>query len=140
MKKTIVYIDGFNLYFGLKEKGWKRYYWLNLIELSKKLIKPDQKLNGVKYFTSRIKSPKEKAKRQNIFIEALETLPEIKIFYGKYQKNCIKCAKCGHLMNKPNEKMTDVNIAVEMMVDAFRNAFELIFINNKDCNFLIENE
>ncbi len=26
MKRTVVYIDGFNLYFGLKSKGWNRYY------------------------------------------------------------------------------------------------------------------
>lgn len=25
--RVIAYIDGFNLYFGLKSKGWKRYYW-----------------------------------------------------------------------------------------------------------------
>ena len=30
MERIIAYIDGFNLYFGLRAKGWKRYYWLNL--------------------------------------------------------------------------------------------------------------
>ncbi len=29
MDRVIVYIDGFNLYFGLKSKGWRRYFWLN---------------------------------------------------------------------------------------------------------------
>ena len=29
-RRLIAYIDGFNLYFGLKEKGWKRYYWLDM--------------------------------------------------------------------------------------------------------------
>jgi hypothetical protein len=27
---VIAYIDGFNLYHGLREKGWKWAYWLNL--------------------------------------------------------------------------------------------------------------
>jgi hypothetical protein len=26
MKRVIAYIDGFNLCFGLREKGWKRFY------------------------------------------------------------------------------------------------------------------
>jgi len=43
MQRVITYIDGFNLYFGLKDKGWKRYYWLNLVELSGKFLKPEEK-------------------------------------------------------------------------------------------------
>ena len=39
IERVIVYIDGFNLYFGLKSKGWKRYYWLNLQKLAIKLLK-----------------------------------------------------------------------------------------------------
>ena len=29
-QRVITYIDGFNLYFGLKSAGWNRFYWLNL--------------------------------------------------------------------------------------------------------------
>ena len=41
-EKVIVYIDGFNLYFGLKEKKWKKFYWLNLKKLAKSLVKKEQ--------------------------------------------------------------------------------------------------
>lgn len=132
MQKVIVYIDGFNLYFGLKEKGWKRYYWLNLVKLSNNLLKPGQKLQKVKYFTSRITVPIDKAKRQNDFIEALETIPDLKIFYGKYQANSIKCSNCGNIIMKSNEKMTDVNIAVEMLTDAFMNNFDIAILISGD--------
>jgi len=30
MDRAIVCIDGFNLYFGLCDKGWRRYLWLDL--------------------------------------------------------------------------------------------------------------
>lgn len=136
MEKINIYIDGFNLYFGLKDKGWKRYYWLNLVELSRKLLKPNQTLNQVKYFTSRISLPPDKAKRQNDFIEALETLSEINIYYGKYQKNDVKCTKCGHIMYKPSEKMTDVNIAVEMLADAFQNNFDVAILITADSDLI----
>ena len=44
MERVITYIDGFNLYFGLKTKGWKRYYWLDLQKLTMNLLKVNQKL------------------------------------------------------------------------------------------------
>ena len=116
MERIIVYIDGFNLYFGLRTKGWMRYYWLNLGKLSHNLLKSDQKLLSTKYFTSRISGPADKVKRQGIFIEALETLKNFHIFYGHYLTNTIECRKCGDIFPKPNEKMTDVNIAVEMVL------------------------
>lgn len=56
MKRVIVYVDGFNLYFGLRSKGWRRHYWLDLVKLAEALLKPDQQLAGVHYFTSRIRS------------------------------------------------------------------------------------
>ena len=131
-KKVIVYIDGFNLYFGLKSKGWKNFYWLNLVELSKNLLKEEQTLVKTKYFTSFVSIPPDKNKRQKTFIEALETLDEIEIFYGKYQSNDITCNKCGHIMLKPNEKMTDVNIAVEMLIDAFQNNYDTAILISAD--------
>ena len=47
MKRVIVYVDGFNLYFGLRSKGWRRHYWLNLVKLAGALLKPDQQLARV---------------------------------------------------------------------------------------------
>ncbi|MBN2031007.1 NYN domain-containing protein [bacterium] len=132
MEKVIVYIDGFNLYFGLKEKKWKRYYWLNLQKLAKALLKEDQKLIMTKYFTSRVSFPPDKVKRQTTFIEALETLKKFKIYYGHYLPNDIECYKCGNIIPKPNEKMTDVNIAVEMLTDAFKDRFDRAILISAD--------
>jgi hypothetical protein len=55
MNRVCVYVDGFNLYFGLKSKGWRKHYWLNLEALSTSLLKPGQRLETVHYFTSRIR-------------------------------------------------------------------------------------
>ena len=40
MPRVIAYIDGFNLYFGLKSQGWQRYFWLNVQSLATNLLKP----------------------------------------------------------------------------------------------------
>jgi len=132
MKRVIVYIDGFNLYYGLKSKGWKRYYWLNLQKLASHLLISDQKLVKTKYFTSRISFPPDKNKRQITFIEALETLDDFQIFYGHYLHNSIECKKCKTIIPKPSEKMTDVNIAVELLTDAFQDKFDNALLISAD--------
>lgn len=132
LQRVIAYIDGFNLYFGLKSKGWQRYYWLNLRKLVINLLKPYQKLICVKYFTARVSHPPDKQKRQATFIEALETLKDFKIFYGKYQLNPKVCQKCQHQDFVPNEKMTDVYIAVELLTDAFQNHFDTALLISAD--------
>ena len=44
VKNVIAYIDGFNLYYGLRAKGWKWAYWLNMQALMRLFLKPGQKL------------------------------------------------------------------------------------------------
>ncbi len=63
--RTIIYIDGFNLYYGLRSKGWRKYYWLNLRCLSQKILKLDQRLIATKYFTARV-SAGNKATSDNV--------------------------------------------------------------------------
>ncbi len=132
MNRTVVYIDGFNLYFGLKSKGWNRYYWLNLVKLSESLLKPDQQLEGTKYFTSQVTTPTDKRIRQRTYIEALETLNDIDIIYGKFQTNDVTCWNCGFVMPRPSEKMTDVNIAIQMLNDAFLDVFDTAILISGD--------
>jgi uncharacterized LabA/DUF88 family protein len=136
MERVIAYVDGFNLYFGLRSKGWKRCYWLNIRLLAQNLMKPNQRLLLTKYFTARISGPPDKEKRQSTYIEALETLSEFQIFYGKYQPNPRQCPHCGFEDEVPNEKMTDVNIAVEMLKDAFQDNFDVALLISADSDLV----
>ena len=86
MVRVIAYIDGFNLYYGLKSKRWQRYYWLNVQRLVRRLLKPNQDLVFVKYFTARIScSPSDPRKhlRQSAYLEALQTLSDFRVLYGQ---------------------------------------------------------
>ena len=80
MPRVIAYIDGFNLYFGLKSQGWERFLWLDVQALSRNLLKPDQTLARAKYFTSRVAQPPDKAKRQSTYIDAINTLADTSIY------------------------------------------------------------
>jgi uncharacterized LabA/DUF88 family protein len=132
MTRVVSYIDGFNLYYGLKSKRWERYLWLNVQALSTNLLKSDQILAETKYFTARVSSPPDKLKRQAIYLEALQTLADLSIFYGRYQMNPFTCRNCNFVHQIPNEKMTDVNIAAELMQDAFQDRFDTALLISAD--------
>lgn len=132
--RVIVYIDGFNLYFGILAKGWRKYLWLNLKKFAESLLLPNQNLVHTKYFTSRISKPISKQKRQSIFLDALSTLSEFSIFYGRYQAEIRTCENCGFSTLISSEKKTDVNIATELMVDAFQDRFDTAIIVTADAD------
>jgi len=136
MERVIAYIDGFNLYFGICDKGWVTYKWLDVKLLVQNLLKPDQTLSEVKYFTSRVRNNPNKERRQLTYLEALEVHTDTKIFYGKYQNNLITCRRCGNVHNSPNEKMTDVNIAVEMLMDARDEKFDAALLISGDSDLI----
>ena len=133
--RVIAYIDGFNLYYGMRSKGWRRYYWLDLNRLSERLLRSGQTLAGVKYFTARVLPDENsvgKARRQNIYLEALETLPDLSIHYGYYLPKTQRCSDCGATWQTYEEKMTDVNIAVELLGGAQGYAFDTAILVSGD--------
>ena len=135
-QRVIAYIDGFNLYFGMSDGGRKDTLWLNIQLLAKNLLKPDQELVFTKYFTSRVKNDPPKVKRQNTYIEAIETLENCHIFYGNYQSYIEECRKCGHSYLYATEKMTDVNIAVEMLGDAYLDKYDMALLVTGDSDLI----
>ena len=139
MVRVIAYVDGFNLYFGLREAGYRRYYWLNIRLLAEKLLMFNQELTFTKYFTARITDDTAKEKRQTTYIEALETLRDFKdfeIYYGHYREDPYECPRCKCVYDVPHEKMTDVNIATQMLLDAFNNKFDKALLISADSDLV----
>ena len=82
-KKTIVYIDGYNLYYGLL-KG-TAYKWLDLLAFARQLLPDDHEVVAVKYFTScTLTYPHDNAavERQNVYLQALLSFAEVKVISG----------------------------------------------------------
>ena len=134
-ERIIVYIDGFNLYFGMKQAGFDNFKWLNIRALSESLLKLGKEIVGIKYFTSRVSNNPDKQKRQSTYIEALETVG-IKIYYGHYQRDAIECRRCNNVWANYNEKMTDVNIATQMLVDAYQDNYDMAMLISGDSDLV----
>ena len=135
MNRVISYIDGFNLYFGLKNKGWKRYYWLDLQALSTALLLPEQTLTATHYFTARLRhtgNNQADKQRQDDYLDALATCNNLYIHYGHYLQKTRQCRQCKATWPDYEEKMTDVNIAVQLVADAFDDNFDTALILSAD--------
>lgn len=135
MKKANFYVDGFNLYFGLVQAKYLDCKWLNIYSLAQRIKNHSHDLNVVKYFTSRVNNNVEKQKRQNSYLEALQTTP-ISIIYGQFRSEPLSCKICGNTWFESKEKMTDVNIATNLIIDAYRNDFDVAFIISGDSDLV----
>ena len=90
---------------------------------------------AVRYFTTRVVAElgdPEKPTRQNTYLEALATLPDLRIHYGYFLHKRQNCRQCGATWYTYEEKMTDVNIAVELLGDAQDDAFDTAIIVSGD--------
>lgn len=134
--RVCVYIDGFNLYFGLRSIGWSKYYWLDVVALSRRLLKRNQVLAEVRYFTARINRPPEKVRRQAVYLDALAAATGCDMQFGRYRSDERLCKACGAGWPVDSEKKTDVNIAVAMLLDAADDRFDTAILISGDSDLV----
>jgi hypothetical protein len=120
--RTYIYIDGFNLYNrALKDTAYK---WLDLRALCSSLLAPANQILAIKYYTARVSGDRDpdQPRRQQIYFNALGTLPEISIYYGKFLPKTIKRPLVNPIPGLPRfvevhtieEKGSDVNLATHL--------------------------
>jgi 6-hydroxy-3-succinoylpyridine 3-monooxygenase len=133
-KKAMVYVDGFNLYFGILQ-GAPDLKWLDLQSFMD-FLRPDEEVVGVRYFTAQVDPHKHQSvsrDRQKRYLQALGTCPRIKVVSGKYQMREVSCrARCRERYEVPEEKKTDVGIAVHMISDAIDGLMDRIILVSGD--------
>ena len=82
------YVDALNLYYGaLKNTSYK---WLNLVQFVNLTIADiGSEIENLKYFTASVsgKGNPQAPRRQKIYLNALETLPEVSVVYGNFKTN-----------------------------------------------------
>lgn len=133
MVRVAVYVDGFNLYFGLRKKYGRKYLWLDLQALAASMLRPGQTLAQVTYFTARVRSDAEGIRRQSNYLDALSEFGSLlTIRDGRFQEKNRRCHGCGSVWTVFEEKETDVNIAVALLADAVRDRFDTALVVSAD--------
>ena len=144
MKKTIIYIDGFNLYYRIKQTPYK---WLNLKKLSQSYLDlKKHQIVKIKYFTAKVKRKKFDSSnviRQNIYLRAIQSIPELEVILGQFKERQVKGILCDlndrDLLKKDSvrvskweEKESDVNIASHIIADAYEKEYECLVLMSND--------
>lgn len=135
-ERVIAYIDGYNLYFGLLDARLQTSRWLDLHGVCTALLKPDQRLDLVRYFTTSVRNDPDAAKRQAIFIDALRARGGIEIDFGVFLSKTVTCRRCNEQWSKNEEKRTDVNIAVRLLNDAYDDRFDMALVISGDSDLV----
>ncbi|WP_424946518.1 NYN domain-containing protein [Candidatus Spongiihabitans sp.] len=137
MKKVMVYIDGFNLYYGIRSIGKASLKWLDVEKLAQSFLRHNSHLEQVKYFTAMIKGIGDEIPRQKLYLQALEHhCNNLIIIKGHFLSKGEICRKCNHYNSTFEEKKTDVNIACEMLSDAYENRFDVAFLVSGDSDLV----
>ena len=146
---TYAYIDGFNSYYRLK-KSQHLVKWLDIQKLLYSYISSSQyDVKKIKYFTSRVQfdpnNPGQQT-RQNIYLKALQTIPNLEIILGSFKKRRLQGRLCttdgltgSRLVEieKFEEKLSDVNIAVHMVADAYQEKYQCAALMSNDSDLTL---
>jgi hypothetical protein len=135
--RTIVYVDGFNFYYGAMRGTL--YKWLNLEKCFLKL-RPGDDIRRIWYFTALVDGAK--GVRQQAYLRALATKPLVQVMLGKFKLKQVKCTvpDCKlpgpRVFDVPEEKRTDVNIALQLLDDANHDRADQFVIVSGDSDLV----
>lgn len=152
--RTIVYIDGFNLYY--RALRGTVHKWLDIAAMSRAVLPAACVITQVNYYTAHVSGRTDPGApaRQHAYLRALETLPNVKLHYG----NFLVTKKWAGLVQPPafrppialpagappqvayvwktEEKGSDVNLGVHLVRDAFRGNFDVAAMLTNDTDLV----
>ncbi|MCL2335860.1 MAG: NYN domain-containing protein [Firmicutes bacterium] len=141
--RTSVYIDGFNLYYrALKGTAYK---WLDLKKLVALLLPPAHQITEIKYFTAIVSGSVDpnQPNRQKAYIRALQQYtPGLTVHYGHFLTHTVRAPNAPPTQPptfvnviKTEEKGSDVNLAVHLLNDAWKDVYDCAVIISNDSDF-----
>lgn len=138
--RTIVYIDGYNFYYGRIRKS--AHKWLDLEAFCDRLL-PRNEVIRIKYFTAVVTAhPNDPSQptRQATYLRALRTLSRVDVEPGSFVVNHKWClgseGEEWHRVRVSSEKGTDVHLASCLIRDAFMGAFDVGVVVSNDSDLV----
>lgn len=154
--RTIVYVDGFNLYYRML-KDRPACKWLNPVALAQQVLQPQNDIVRLNYYIARVSArahdPGAPA-RQVTYLNALQTVPQISVHEGSFITSNpwmsltvpLETRPDGYIWTQPppalvrvvksEEKGSDVNLAAHLVRDAFTDAFDVAAIITNDTDLV----
>lgn len=137
--RTIVYVDGFNFYYGLLKGSACK--WLDLQALFGRVLSVQNQVVNIKYFTARVQPTPANPSvhtRQDAYLRALAACcPLVEVSFGHFLRHRIRMEHAEPPPNtvpvwKNEEKGSDVNLALHLLNDAWRDAYDCAVVVSND--------
>lgn len=137
LKRAMFYVDGFNLYHSIKDLRDEKLKWLSLAQIAQLLIpKNDEKIVGIKYFSALAhKRGLASVKRHESYMAFLKS-EGVECILGRFKGQPRVCRQCGNSWKHPEEKETDVNIAVHMVADGYDDIYDVCYLISADTDLV----
>ncbi len=131
-KRVVAFVDGFNLYHAINDLGRNELKWLDIWKLcSFYAPTPDFQLSDVYYFSAYATWRTDSYRRHQAYVRAL-TATGIKAILGNFKPKTSQCPKCAQFIQHHEEKETDVNIALYMLLGAVRDWYDRALLVTRD--------
>lgn len=131
LKRVSVYIDGFNLFHAIKDLEDDGLKWVNLWRLSEQLVRDNESVGVVKYFSAYAKWRETSYRRHQRYVHHLENVG-VRFIEGNFKRKWQRCRQCNHQFFLHEEKETDVNIGAHLLADTCRDRFDRALIVSAD--------
>lgn len=138
MIRVSCYIDGFNLYHSIDDMNrasrgaLNHLKWLDLKKLMAVFTDPSvHQIDAIKYFSAYATWKPEQHERHQIYVKALQ-ITGVNVILGQFKEKDIYCPGCKLIHKGHEEKESDVNIAVQLIGDAYTDKFDHAFIVSRD--------
>ena len=132
MRRISVFVDGFNLYHALGSMKDQRFKWLDLKAVAKRLCRPHtEQVVQIHYFSAYAEWAPAKKERHQQYVAALEA-SGVNVMMGHFKHKDTKCDACGSIWKRPEEKETDVNVALQMLDRAYRDEYDDAMLISRD--------
>jgi uncharacterized LabA/DUF88 family protein len=135
MKRVIVYVDGFNLYHAIDSLRKPHLKWLNLRSLSESLLRDDEKLTSVKYFSAFATWLPDAYARHRVYVDSLRSVG-VEVCMSKFKSKPQRCRSCDVRWIAHEEKETDVQVAISMVSDALLKKVDRIILVSADTDLV----
>ncbi len=134
--RVLAYVDGYNLYHGIKKCDDEKLKWINIKSLCESFCKDGKTLQAVNYYSAFATwLGADVYQRHNALIKALEATG-VHCAISHFKKKPARCPSCKHKWNKHEEKETDVKMSIQMVADAYENKFDCAMIISNDTDFI----
>jgi len=134
MERVAVYVDGFNLFFGIRSKNPEAVNF-NIVAYLRARLGKNQRLVAVRYYSAPVIGNPDAERAQKRYFAALKA-SGVDVILGRFQEKFIHCGHCGQLIPSYEEKMTDVNLAVDLLTDGLTDQFDVAILVTADSDLV----